>query len=178
VPVSPYAQERLAHLLRLLRPAPAAWIARAQQIVVESTTLTDHDLAHLERKLESDASFRDRFDADPVAAAEAVGMQHLARALEQEIRGLVALAERIANDPEYRVTLQRDPGAALRAEGMPATSAEQFLGALAIGDETVAKLPEVVAHEYEPVPNTARLRMLLLTSSAVVRAVRSTTDTA
>ena len=178
VPASPYAHERLAYLLRLLRPAPAGWITRAQQIVFESTALTDHDLAQLERKLESDASFRDRFDADPVAAAEAIGMQQLARALEHEIRGLVALAERIANDSDYRATLEADPGTALRADGVPASTAEPFLRAVAIGDEAVAKLPEVVAHEYEPVSNTARLRILLLGSTAVVRAIRSTAGTA
>jgi len=164
--------------LRLLRPAPAGWITRAQQIVFESTALTDHELAQLERKLESDASFRDRFDADPVAAAEAIGMQQLARALEHEIRGLVALAERIANDSHYRATLEADPGTALRADDMPASTAEPFLRAVAIGDEAVAKLPEFVAHAYEPVSNTARLRILLLGSTAVVRAIRSTAGTA
>jgi len=42
----------------------------------------------------------------------------------------------------------------------------------------LAKLPDVVAHEYEPVSNTARLRILLLGSTAVVRAIRSTAGTA
>jgi hypothetical protein len=42
-----------------------------------------------------------RFDADPVAAAEAAGMHELALGLEREIRELVGLADRIANDDAY-----------------------------------------------------------------------------
>ena len=176
VPVSPYGHDRLAYLLRVLRPAPARWITRAQQITFESTALTDRHLAELEWKLESDASFRDLFDADPVAAAEAVGLQQLARALEDEIRGLIALAERVAGDPGYRATLEADPLAALEAEGVPATAAEPLLRALAVGDEAAARLPEVVAHDYEPLAPTARLRILLLGSTAVVDAIRGTAE--
>ena len=176
MPVSPDGHERLAHLLRLLRPAPSRWIARAQGIANDSTALTDRHLAELEWKLESDAGFRDRFDVDPVAAAEAIGMQQLARALDHEIRELVALAERIANDPGYRAALEADPVTALREEDMPAATAEPLLRALAWGDDAVAKLPEVVAHEYEPLPRAARLRLLLLGSVAVVNTIRSSTD--
>jgi hypothetical protein len=172
VPESPYGHDRLAYLLRMLRPAPARWITRAQLIAFESTALTDRDLAELEWKLESDARFRDLFDADPIAAAETNGMQQLARALEHEIRGLIALAERVA-DAGYRATLEADPLAALHAEGMPAMTAEPLLRALAVGDETMAKLPEVVAHEYEPLSQAVRLRILLLGSTAVVDAIRA-----
>jgi len=173
VPESPYGHDRLAYLLRLLRPAPVRWVTRAQLIAVESTSLTGRHLAELEWKLESDARFRDLFDADPVAAAETNGMQQLARALEHEIRGLIALAERVANDSGYRATLEADPLTALHAEGMSAMTAEPLLRALAVGDETMAKLPEVVAHDYEPLSQAARLRILLLGSTAVVDAIRA-----
>jgi len=113
------------------------------------------------------------FDADPVAAAEAIGMPELARALEHEVRGLIALAERVADDSGYRATLEADPLTALHAEGMPAMTAEPLLRALAVGDETMAKLPEVVAHEYEPLSQAVRLRILLLGSTAVVDAIRA-----
>src|SRR5262245_8115226 len=176
VPVSPYGHERLAHLLRLLRPASPRWIARAQRIGIEFTALTDRHLAELEWKLESDASFRSRFDDDPVGAADAMGMEELARALEHEIRELVALAERIANDSGYRTALEADPVAALRAQGMPATTAEPLLRALGVGDDGFANLPEVVAHEYEPLSPTVRLQLLLLRSTAVVSAIRSRAD--
>ncbi|HEU5010347.1 MAG TPA: hypothetical protein VFT33_06605, partial [Gaiellaceae bacterium] len=144
--------------------------------VLESSTLTGGQLAELEWKLDSDPRFRELFDADPVAAAEAVGMQQLARTLEHEIHGLIALAERVADDSEYRAMLETDPITALRAEGMPATSAEPVLRALAVGDETTAKLPEVVAHDYEPLAPSARLRILLLGSTAVVDAMRVRAD--
>jgi hypothetical protein len=152
------------------------WITRAQRIATDSTVLTDRHLAELEWKLESDPSFRERFDADPVSAAEAIGMRQLARALDHEIRELVGLAERIANDPEYRVALESDPVAALRGEDMSVTSAEHLLRALAFGDDAVAKLPEVVAHEYEPLSHRARLRLLLLGSAVVVTAIRTRSE--
>ena len=61
--------------------------------------------------------FRQRFDADPVAAAEAAGMHELALGVEREMRELVALAERIANDDVYRAELDTGPVAALVARG-------------------------------------------------------------
>jgi hypothetical protein len=134
VPVTPHGHDRLAYLLRLLRPAPVRWITRAQQIAFESTALTDRHLAELEWKLESDSRFR------------------------------------------YRAMLEADPLTALHAEGMPASTAEPLLRALAVGDEATAKLPEVVAHDYEPLPQAARLRILLLGSTAVVDAIRARAD--
>ena len=70
--------------------------------------LTDRDLAQLERELEIDPMFRQRFDADPVAAAEAAGMRELALGLEREMRELVALAERVAYDDVFRVKLEAE----------------------------------------------------------------------
>jgi len=185
VPVNPYGDERLARLLRLLRPAPQGWLTKAQRIpldmsvrdqsVAEERWLTDGDLAELGRQLEIDPMFRQRFDADPVAAAEAAGMRELALGLEREMRELVALAERIANDDVYRAELDTDPVAALVAAGMPAATAEPLLQALAVPDEVLAKLPEVVAHQYEQLPLKARLLILLLGSAAVAEKIRSAT---
>jgi hypothetical protein len=185
VPVNPYGDERLALLLPLLRPAPQGWVAKAQRIpldvsvrdqpVAEGRRLTDGDLAELGRELEIDPMFRQRFDADPVAAAEAAGMRELALGLEREMRELVALAERIANDEVYRAELDTDPVAALVAAGMPAATAGPLLQALAVPDEVLAKLPEVVAHQYEQLPLKARLLILLLGSTAVAEKIRSAT---
>jgi putative modified peptide len=185
VPVNPYGDERLARLLRLLRPAPQGWVTKAQRIpldmsvrnqpVAEERGLTDRDLAELGRELETDPMFRQRFDADPVAAAEAAGMRELALGLEREMRGLVALAERIANDDVYRAELDTDPVAALVAAGMPAATAEPLLQALAVPDEVLAKLPEVVAHQYEQLPLKARLLILLLGRPAVTKKIRAAT---
>jgi putative modified peptide len=184
VPVNPYGDVRLAQLLRLLRPAPQDWVTKAQRIpldmsvrdpVAEERKLTDDDLAELGRKLEIDPMFRQRFDADPVAAAEAAGMHELALALEREMRELVALAERIANDDVYRAELDTDPVAALVAAGMPAATAEPLLQALAVPDEVLAKLPEVVAHQHEQLPLKARLLILLLARPAVAEKIRAAT---
>jgi hypothetical protein len=132
VPAKPYDDEGLARLLRLLRPPPEGWVTEAQRIPLDMSgrerssaeeTLTDGDLAEFGRKLEID-SFRRRFDADPVAAAEAAGMHEFALGLEREIRELVGLAERIANDDAYRAELVRDPVAALLGAGIPAATAE------------------------------------------------------
>ena len=175
VPVNSYADERLARLLRLLRPAPQGSVMKAQRIPLDMSVLTDRDLGELGRKLKIDPLFRQRFDADPVAAAEAAGMRGLAVGLEREMRELVALAERIANDDVYRAELAADPVAALVAAGMPAATAEPLLQALAVPDEVLAKLPEVVAHQYEQLPLKARLLILLLGSTAVAEKIRSAT---
>jgi putative modified peptide len=141
---------------------------------LDMSVLTDRDLAELGRKLESDSAFRLRFDSDPVAAAEETGMRELASRLKREMRDLVVLAERIANDDVFRSELDADPVAALVAAGMPAGTAEPFLQALAVRDEVLAKLPDVVAHQFEQVPRKARLLILLLGTTAVVENIRAT----
>jgi len=149
---------------------------KAQRIpVAEASGLTDGDLAELGRQLEIDPMFRQRFDADPVASAEAAGMDKVASGLEREIRELVALAERIANDDAYRAELNSDPVAALAAAGMPAVAAEPLLHALAVPDELIAKLPEVVAHKYEQLPLKSRLLILLLGRPGVAEKIRAAT---
>ena len=173
MPVNPDGDERLARLLRLLRPAPRGWVMKAQRIPLDMSVLTDHDLAELGRELEVDPIFRQRFDADPVAAAEAAGMRELALGLEREIRELVALAKRIANDDVYRAELDAEPVAALVAAGMPAATAEPLLQALAVPDEVLAMLPEVVAHQHEQLPLKARLLILLLGRPAVTDKIRA-----
>jgi len=184
VPVNADGDARLAHLLRLLRPAPQGWITKAQRIFLdrsvrdsaaEARGLTDRDLAELGRKLEIDPMFRQHFDADPVAAVEAAGMHELALTLEREMRELVALAERIANDDVYRAELDTDPLTALVAGGLPAATAEPLLRALAVPDEVLAKLPDVVAHQYEELPLKARLLNLLLGRPAVAEKIRAAT---
>jgi hypothetical protein len=183
VPANSYGNERLARLLRLLRPAPEVWVTKVQRILLDmsvqrqpaqvANTLTDGDLAELGRALENDPLFRQRFDVDPVAAAEAAGMGDIALGLEREMRELVALAERIANEDAYRAELYADPMAALAAAGMPAATAEPLLHALAMPDEVLAKLPEVVAHHHEQPPVEARLLLLLLGSAAVAEKIRA-----
>jgi hypothetical protein len=178
MPVDPDGDARLAHLLQLLRPAPQGWITKAQRIrdsAAEASGLTDRDLAELGRKLEIDPMFRQRFDADPVAAVEAAGMHELALGLAREMRELVALAERIANDDLFRAELDAEPVRALVAAGMPAASAEPLLRGLAVPDEVLAKLPDVVAHQYEELPLKAGLLILLLGTPAVTGKIRAVT---
>jgi hypothetical protein len=139
------------------------------------TDLTGGDLAELGRMLEIDLTFRQRFDLDPVAAAEAAGMHQLASGLEREMHELIALAEQIANDDVYRADLHTDPVAALVAAGMPTATAEPLLQALAVPEDVLAKLPEVVAHQYEELPIQARLVILLLGSTAFAEKIRSAT---
>jgi hypothetical protein len=183
VPANPYGDERLALLLRLLPPVPQGWVTKAQRIPfdigvrhqpeADEKMWTDGGLAELGRKLETDPMFRQRFDVDPVGAAEAAGMHELALGLEQEMRELVALAERIANDNVYRAELETNPASALVEAGMPAAIAEPLLQALTVADDVLAKLPEVVAHQYEQLPHKARLLILLLGRPAVVEKIRA-----
>ena len=78
-----------------------------------------------------------------------------------------------AIDDVYRAELDTDPLAALVGAGMLAATAEPLLQALAVPDDVLAKLPEVVAHQFEQLPLKARLLILLLESTAVVAAIRS-----
>ena len=137
--------------------------------------LTNGDVARLRRALEADPMFRRRFDVDPVAAAEDAGLPDLAMALEQEIRELVALAQRVAYDDVFRARLEQDPVAALGAAGMPEAAAEKLLNALDVPDEVLARVPEVVAHHQQELPLRAHLLVLLLGSTAVTEKTRAAT---
>jgi hypothetical protein len=168
-----YDEERLGELLQLLRPAPEAWVRRAQEIPL-GPPLSDADLAELSRRLESDPGFRERFDTDPVAAAEFAGMSGLASQLRREMRELVGLAERIASDSAYRAELDDDPQAVLVAAGVPSESAEPLLRALDLPEELLEKV-EVCAHRQEGLSLKERLVMLLLGTSALDQAIRAAT---
>jgi hypothetical protein len=172
-----YDEERLVLLLRLLRAAPREWIRRAQRIPAElggrpSRTLTARDVEELGRKLERDPSFRQQFDADPVAAVEAAAMHELGLRLQRDIQDLVALAERVARDDAYRAELAADPLEVLATAGLPAGSAEPLLQVLALPTEVAALLSDVEAHVLGKRPLEERLLDLLLTSRAVVEELR------
>ena len=168
-----YDEERLGELLQILRPAPEAWVRRAQEIPL-GPPLTDSDVSELARKLETDEGFRKRFDADPVAAAEFAGMSGLAGQLKREMRDLVALAERVTSDSAYRAKLEDDPNGVLVAAGVPSESAESLLRALDLPEDLLDKL-EVVAHRAEKLSLKDRLVMLLLGTSALDEAIRAAT---
>ena len=94
-------------------------------------------------------------------------MPDVAVGLDQEIRELVALAERVAYDDAFRAKLEEDPVAALDAAGMPEAAAEQLLNALDVPGEVLARRSEVVAHHQHELPLKAHLLILLLGSTAV-----------
>jgi hypothetical protein len=129
--------------------------------------LTDNELARLRRALELDPLFRRRFDADPVAAAEAAGMRDVAAGLQQELRELVSFAERIARDSDLRAELETDPVAALAAAGFPDEATGSLLIVLDVQVEAQATLPEVVAHYHQQPPRRGQVLIILLESAAV-----------
>jgi len=95
----PYDDERVAALLRCLRPAPAAWVARAKRVALGP--LTDADLAELTQKLELEPAFKERFEDDPVAATETAGFRRLAAHLQRELEEFLATPEEwLASVPE------------------------------------------------------------------------------
>jgi hypothetical protein len=157
----------------MLRPAPEAWVRRAQEIPV-APLLSDSDVAELAGKLDTDEGFRKRFDADPVAATEFAGMSELSAQLRREMHELVAFAERITSDGAYREQLAADPYTALIAAGMPGEAAEPLLRAFDLPEDVLEKV-EVSAHRQEGLSLKARLVMLLLGTSAVNEAVRAVT---
>jgi hypothetical protein len=135
--------------------------------------LTHSELTELASALERDPSFRRAFDADPVSAAEAAGWPGLARGLERELRGLVALAERVAADDVFRAELDSDPVTSLHGIGVPVDVAEPLLRALAAPDDVLARLPEVVAHQHGHEPIRTRLLVLLLRARGVGETLRN-----
>jgi hypothetical protein len=169
-----YDEERLARLLQMLRPAPEGWVRRAQEIPL-ALPLSDDDVSALAGRLESDTAFRERFDADPVAAAEAAGMSGLAAQLRREMHELVSLAERIASDSAYRAELDADPQTVLVAAGVPDETTEPVIRAFALPEELLERVPDVCAHKQEGLSLKARLVMLLLGTSALDEAIRSAT---
>ena len=100
-------------------------------------------------------------------------MPDVAVGLEQEIRELVALAERVAYDDAFRTNLEADPVAALDAAGMPEAAAEQLLDALDVPDEVRARMSEVVAHYQQELPLKAHLLILLLGNTSVTERMRT-----
>lgn len=63
-------EERLAELLRLLRPAPAAWVEAAQELAPAR-----HDLDRIVARAEADARFRELLVADLNAAFAEEGVE-------------------------------------------------------------------------------------------------------
>jgi hypothetical protein len=63
-----YDEQRLAELMRLLPPAPSAWVRAAQEL-----PLLQQGLGELLERVEADAEFRRRLVADLEAALEAEG---------------------------------------------------------------------------------------------------------
>src|SRR4029078_6824406 len=57
--------------------------------------------------------------------------------------------------------------------GLAASTVDQLRRALAVPDEVLAKLPDVVAHQSEELPLKARLLILLLGRPAVAEKIRA-----
>lgn len=170
-----YSQERLVHFLRMLQPAPPGWVAKAQRTIAEWLTSGRPavDLTDLTRALEHDPAFRNAFDEDPIAAAEAAGWPELAQEFERELGALISLAERIAAEDAFRAELQEDPSGTLQAASVPRDAAEPLLRALGLQDDLLTKLPEVVAHQHEGEQVRARLLILLLGAAGVRETLRT-----
>ena len=71
-------EERLGELLRLLRPAPAAWVRAAQEL-----PLARHSLDEIVARAEADAAYKATVIADLEAALEQAGMVPAPRLVEE-----------------------------------------------------------------------------------------------
>ena len=79
-----YTEERIAVLLRLLRPAPEGWVRAAQELPAARRTLDD-----IVARAEADAAFRKALIADLERALEGAGYEPAERTLV-ELRRLYA----------------------------------------------------------------------------------------
>ena len=68
--MSAYGEERLAELLRALRPAPDAWVRAAQGLAPARSALDD-----VVARVRADAAFRHALFADLEAALAAAGYE-------------------------------------------------------------------------------------------------------
>ena len=68
--MSTFDEERLAHLIRALPPAPAAWVRAAQELPLARAGLDE-----IVARAEADADFKARLVADLEAALEAEGYE-------------------------------------------------------------------------------------------------------
>ena len=71
-----YTEERIAVLLRLLRPAPEGWVRAAQELPVARREIDD-----IVARAEADAAFRRALVADLERALESAGYEPTERAL-------------------------------------------------------------------------------------------------
>ena len=75
--MSAYDEERIADLLRLLRPAPDAWVTAAQELPLARRGLDD-----IVERARADDRFRRALIADLEAALAAEGYEHDPRVVE------------------------------------------------------------------------------------------------
>lgn len=68
--MSGYDEERIAELLRILRPAPVGWVAAAQELPQARL-----EIAGLVERAQADAAYRARLLADVEAALAAEGIE-------------------------------------------------------------------------------------------------------
>jgi hypothetical protein len=80
-----YDEERLGALLRLMRPAPAAWVQAAQELPAARRSLDE-----IVARAEADLAFRDALIADLEAALDGEGY-------EPDLRVIAELRKRYAN---------------------------------------------------------------------------------
>jgi hypothetical protein len=71
-----YTEERIAALLRLLRPAPEGWVRAAQELPAARRVLDD-----IVARAEADAAFRKALVADLEQALQSAGYEPTERAL-------------------------------------------------------------------------------------------------
>lgn len=74
--IAQYTEERIAALLRLLRPAPEGWVRAAQELPSARRTLDD-----IVARAEADAAFRQALIADLEQALQSAGYEPSERAL-------------------------------------------------------------------------------------------------
>lgn len=73
-----YTEERIAALLRLLRPAPEGWVRAAQELPAARRTIDD-----IVARAEADAAFRKALIADLEKAVESAGYEPDTRVLSE-----------------------------------------------------------------------------------------------
>ncbi len=73
-----YDEERIGELLRLLRPAPAAWVQAAQELPTAR-----HTLDEIVARAEADAAFRAALVSDLEAALAAEGYEPHRRVVDE-----------------------------------------------------------------------------------------------
>ena len=137
--------------------------------------VSDEQIADVETLFASDATFRRRFESDPVEALRLAGRTEAAESLASGLERLRGLGERISTDDAFRDRVTAEPLGTLTREGLDPAEIGAFLQSLDAPSDLLDKATvDVQAHGVKRPTPSARMILLLAASGALASQVGGT----